>query len=467
MVRHPEDKERKVCKKKVSEGSPGGPVDKTRPPQATKSDTPLPSHDDKGKFFAASSKSDDMDHKGKKSRPKKLGEFDVYRGTEQHETAAVSKVGTRSNLSEGLRYHIQNQVSLDDNVYRPGTREFFDLFNEARELWRRGLYEATESEYELFQSDIGEWAMYEGRMVPLDFPMWDEDSLSESFADHYGKKHGEWAELSHEDLQDHPEIYEELFDIIDSSYSYIGGHANYSSAKAIANDNEVTVFALIDLDDDPEVDAARLSKLTNFGLKAVASATDGSQPAKAALKDRIGFELTSDGYYAEVSDAAAAVALKRGAPVVSSERAVRTVLGGKKIEWHGEHPMGEFPGTYGWYTRSIGGTPHTKIMVGLPRVGSLDEAKYKGRTVKLGAAGASRSGGRAHVYVRDPKTGNIKKVSFGSSMPDAMGSGPAAKARRKSFGERHGCSDKKDKTKGGYWACRSTKLFGRNIPGWW
>ena len=97
----------------------------------------------------------------------------------------------------------------------------------------------------------------------------------------------------------------------------------------------------------------------------------------------------------------------------------------------------------------------------------LSEAKYKGRTVKLGAAGASKSGGRAHVYVRDPKTGNIKKVSFGSSMPDAMGSGPAAKARRKSFGERHGCSDKNDKTKGGYWACRSTKLFGRNIPGWW
>ena len=97
----------------------------------------------------------------------------------------------------------------------------------------------------------------------------------------------------------------------------------------------------------------------------------------------------------------------------------------------------------------------------------LNEAKYKGRTVKLGKAGASRSGGRAHVFIRDPKSGNIRKVSFGSSMPDAMGSGPKAKARRKSFGERHGCSDKNDKTKAGYWACRSTKLFGRNIPGWW
>jgi len=98
----------------------------------------------------------------------------------------------------------------------------------------------------------------------------------------------------------------------------------------------------------------------------------------------------------------------------------------------------------------------------------LDEAKYKGKEVKLGAAGAKRSGsGRAHVYVRDPKSGNIRKVSFGSPMPDAMGDSEKAKKRRKNFGIRHGCADKKDKTKPGYWACRATKMFGRNIAGWW
>jgi len=98
----------------------------------------------------------------------------------------------------------------------------------------------------------------------------------------------------------------------------------------------------------------------------------------------------------------------------------------------------------------------------------LDEAKYKGREVKLGAAGAKRSGdGRAYVFVRDPKSGNIRKVSFGSSMPDAMGDSEAARKRRKNFGDRHNCADKKDKTAPGYWACRATKMFGRNISGWW
>lgn len=95
----------------------------------------------------------------------------------------------------------------------------------------------------------------------------------------------------------------------------------------------------------------------------------------------------------------------------------------------------------------------------------LIEAKYKGKEVELGKP--KRAGGKAYVYVRDPKSGNVKKVSFGSSMPDAMGDSDAAKKRRKSFGDRHDCANKKDRTKAGYWSCRATKFFGRNIPGWW
>jgi hypothetical protein len=97
---------------------------------------------------------------------------------------------------------------------------------------------------------------------------------------------------------------------------------------------------------------------------------------------------------------------------------------------------------------------------------SLTEAKYKGRDVELGKPKRG-AGGKAYVYVRNPKTGNVKKVSFGSSMPDAMGDSEAARKRRKSFGDRHQCAKKKDRTKPGYWSCRLTKFFGRDIPGWW
>jgi hypothetical protein len=100
----------------------------------------------------------------------------------------------------------------------------------------------------------------------------------------------------------------------------------------------------------------------------------------------------------------------------------------------------------------------------------IDEAKYKGKNVDLNKP--KRGDGKAYVYVntgKKDKKGRIKvkKVSFGSSMPDAMGDSDAHKKRRKSFGDRHNCSDKKDKTKPGYWSCRATKFFGRSIAGWW
>ena len=176
-------------------------------------------------------------------------------------------------VSEGLMYHLENSLDADQNIYRPGSDEFFGLFREVRELWSSGLYQLSENEeFYIAETEIGEFGIYEGVIVPLDFPM-----------------------------------------IIEN----------------------------------------------------------------------------------------------------------------------------------------------------------LEEAKYKGRKVKLGKKGAARTkGGKARVYVRNDK-GKVVKVEFGSSMPDAMGDSDDHKARRKSYGNRHNCADKKDRTKPGYWSCRLTKLFGRSIPGWW
>ena len=101
----------------------------------------------------------------------------------------------------------------------------------------------------------------------------------------------------------------------------------------------------------------------------------------------------------------------------------------------------------------------------------LNEAKYKGKDVKLNEPKRGGSKG-SYVYVdsgKRDKDGKIKvkRVEFGSSMPDAMGDTPADKKRRKNYGDRHQCAKKDDKTKPGYWSCRATKFFGRNIPGWW
>jgi len=57
-----------------------------------------------------------------------------------------------------------------------------------------------------------------------------------------------------------------------------------------------------------------------------------------------------------------------------------------------------------------------------------------------------------YVYVKDPKTGNIKKVNFGDTGGLKVKLDDKEAAR--SFAARHKCSTKKDKTKPGYWACR-------------
>jgi len=56
-----------------------------------------------------------------------------------------------------------------------------------------------------------------------------------------------------------------------------------------------------------------------------------------------------------------------------------------------------------------------------------------------------------YVYVKDPKTGNVKKVTFGDT--SGLKVKLDDKKARKSFAARHNCDQQKDKTKAGYWSC--------------
>jgi len=97
------------------------------------------------------------------------------------------------------------------------------------------------------------------------------------------------------------------------------------------------------------------------------------------------------------------------------------------------------------------------------------KAKAKKKTPELNKP--KRGGSKKfYVFVRNPKTGGIKKVSFGDTTGlSAKINNPAA---RKSFASRHKCAQKKDKTQAGYWACRLpryAKLLGlkSNFSGYW
>jgi hypothetical protein len=81
----------------------------------------------------------------------------------------------------------------------------------------------------------------------------------------------------------------------------------------------------------------------------------------------------------------------------------------------------------------------------------LDEAEYQGRKVPLGKP--MRGGSKKFfVYVKDPKSGNVRKVSFGDPNMKIKKSNPA---RRKSFRARHNCDNPGPRTKARYWSCRA------------
>jgi hypothetical protein len=87
----------------------------------------------------------------------------------------------RAILSEGLKYHIDNNKPLTEHVYRAGSKNYFDLWSEARALYSRGIIDIkNQDDLEILtETQLGEFGLYEGKKVPLDFIM-EEIELEEA-----------------------------------------------------------------------------------------------------------------------------------------------------------------------------------------------------------------------------------------------------------------------------------------------
>jgi len=95
---------------------------------------------------------------------------------------------------------------------------------------------------------------------------------------------------------------------------------------------------------------------------------------------------------------------------------------------------------------------------------SVSEAEYQGKDVELNKP--KRGGSKKYyVYTKNPKTGKVKKISFGDVTGLRTKSGNADRAR--SFAARHNCEKKNDRTKAGYWACRLPRYGLVKGGKWW
>ena len=83
---------------------------------------------------------------------------------------------SKTPISEGLRYHIENGISLQENVFRIGSKKYLQLFAEARMLLEWGNISLDENSKSLIENtDIGKFGIYEGEKVPLDLPKLNEE----------------------------------------------------------------------------------------------------------------------------------------------------------------------------------------------------------------------------------------------------------------------------------------------------
>ena len=114
---------------------------------------------------------------GKKGKSKKEN---LIRRLVREET---EKIKFGKTLSEGLRFHVDNEIGIADNIYRHGTDRYFSLVNEARELWAAGKLNLSEADVEIMESNLGEFIEYRGVKVPLDFPMYLEEKKAKKKKD--------------------------------------------------------------------------------------------------------------------------------------------------------------------------------------------------------------------------------------------------------------------------------------------
>ena len=109
---------------------------------------------------------------------------------EEHLDKSLILKESNVDISDELKYHIQEGLSLTNNIYRVYSQGYFNLVNEVRDLWEKGLIELNEEDRMMVESDLGKKVKIGKEIVYLDAPFiyeteTEEDILQE--AKHRGK----------------------------------------------------------------------------------------------------------------------------------------------------------------------------------------------------------------------------------------------------------------------------------------
>ena len=403
----------------------------------------------------------------------------------------------RTILSEGLKHHIDANRPLTDNFYSAGSKDYFDLIAEARSLYSRGILEFTNKrDIELLtETDQGYFGIYEGKKVPLDFPMLNESGADTSWEDEDGNK------ITLEDIldmtknipqkdypteklskivlnwDDNPEEIERIEQVeISKQYPILimvdeGGKiqwildGNHRAQKALRSKSKTIPAKLIkpsNLDAKAKKILLGLPiELNEIEIGDVVKIDKAYGGGKGEVKDKKGSFVVVNGssyhesdvklikeYYDEDSDPSED-------DIAQAEFGMDyDQLGPNEKEWVRD----EYENINNFNRANEGLTIKE-------RINKILEAKFKGKTVDLNKPTRGDSK-KFKVYVNSGKKNadgsiKVKKVNFGHGGTTAKKAGQKTMKIRKSnpkaraaFRARHNCSNPGPKTMARYWSCK-------------
>ena len=399
-------------------------------------------------------------------------------------------------VSENLQYHIDKNIPLMENVFRIGSDAHLSIIKEARRLYSRGVLDLCEEDKDIIETHLGEFGMYEGEKVPLDLPMLSNVNFNESIKTLNPTLHADLTEQV-AGIGDDIEVLNKLLDVLID----IRRNSEKTNDELEALDQSIDYLSGAFLEKNPlAIDVSqdllgrfitpKLKKDLKERYKLVKEDeeryTGGSPEIRYELKnlfwenivyffgnEQIGFPNPSD----EIN-------------VIQSEEQFNRWKD-KTLKDYPNIIVSVLPQNKGRYDRieiksgltddnenfkkdqedySEGKARALKFM-SIDENEQLDEKKKAKKKKKDPPIGKPKRGGPKayYVYVRDPKTKRIKKVTFGSDGLRAKIRNPKA---RKAFAARHKCSQKNDRTKASYWSCRLPRYakqlgLGANMNTFW
>ncbi len=177
-----------------------------------------------------------------------------------------------------------------------------------------------------------------------------------NFNEYFGIKDS-WVSLPKEGMDARPQLYDEVANAMNIAYKPVGGHDKYSDGNDLKNESKHARYDMIDNDQDPYVDAARVFSQQEQGFKASITAHDGQPAAKRAAVDHMMEHMQIPGHYIEVSGAWPRIFDKQGMQPITDYDHIRELV---------NRPLRETETAPGTYTRKIGENEREKQIFGSP-----------------------------------------------------------------------------------------------------